>query len=669
MLVAGTVGLYARTVHFEFTNFDDNAYVYENHHVMGGLSGENFVWAFTTDFAANWHPLIWLSLMLDVSVFGAKPGLMHLENTLLHAANTALLFAVLLRMTGARWPSAWVAAMFAWHPLHVESVAWITERKDTLSTLFWLLCMGMYVRYVQTRSRRDYLLAIAMLVLGLLCKAMLVTLPFVLLLMDFWPLARTERFWKRVGEKGWMFAAIVACAIATFAAQSAGHSVVPIRSFPLSVRLANAATACAIYLRQMAWPTHLAIFYPITIVNADGKILLWPVAISAAVLCAITILAIVFRRRQPWLLIGWLWYLGTLVPVIGIVQVGSQAHADRYTYVPSIGILIALAWIVGSIVKRSPGLRWGVGALAVVSLVSAGAVAWRQIGYWHDSITLMEHAIRVVPDNSTAYGALGEALDSRGDHAGAARAYHDALRINPRDAVALYDLAVQALVKHDDENAYTLLRQALWADPTYGPVYNNYGNLLMRRGRVEDAIAVYRAGIKRDPDSAQLRHNLALALAGQGKLDEAIALWKSALAIDPNYADARESLGNALILSGQSQQGIAELRQAIRIHPDSVSALKTLAWTLATDSDPLYQNGPEAEQLASRAVQLSKGTDPVALDTLAAAQAREGHFDAAIQTADHAADLADQQHKADLAAAIRKRVGVYQNHQAFTSGE
>ncbi len=667
VLILGTMALYARTCHFQFTNFDDDQYVSENSHVVTGLSLANVQWAFTTMFGSNYHPLTWVSLMTDVELSGVNPGWIHFENALLHTANSALLFIALLGLTHARWPSAWVAAMFAWHPVHVESVAWIAERKDVLSMFFWMLCIIGYVHWVRTRDRRAYWAAVIALLLGLLAKPMVVTLPFALLLLDFWPLRRSESLRELVKEKGWMFAAIALASTATFIAQSAGRSVAPVHKFPMQLRLINATTSAMVYLRQIFWPRGLAIFYPMTVQDAAGNIQWAPPVAGAILLIAITTLAILARRRMPWVLFGWLWYIGTLVPVIGIVQVGSQAHADRYTYIPSIGIFIAVAWCARFVYRRRAAWRALLAILGIGSIVACSVLTWRQVGTWRDSFTVMQHAVDVVPNNYVAMGSLGEAYDRVGDPETARKYYLMALAIRPDDPLTLNNLAVQAVRRGDDDESLKLYRKSLWGDPNYGPAYNNYGNLLMRKARSDDAILVYRAGIKHDPEFAPIRHNLALALAGVGKLDEAMELWRAAIELDPHYADAHESYGDALIMKGQPRQGIAELRESLALAPDRLGALKSLAWTLATHPNPLYQDGAEAEKLAHRAVELTQGKDAIPLDTLAAAEARAGRFDQAITDAQRALAIAQGQNPA-LADQIRHRLELYQSHQPFTSG-
>ncbi|HEX3357166.1 MAG TPA: tetratricopeptide repeat protein [Tepidisphaeraceae bacterium] len=678
-LLLGTLLLYGRTARFDFINLDDADYVYDNPHVLGGLTSENISWAFTTGFASNWHPLVWLSLMADVQLFGPKPGAIHLVNAVFHAANSALLFVLLLKLTNARWPAAWVGAMFAWHPLHVESVAWITERKDVLSAFFLMLCLLSYVRYVRGPSAKTYSLMLAMLVLGLMSKAMLVTAPGILLLLDIWPLRRLidpatappalgqkHKLWSLVIEKVPLFVIVAASSIVTYLIQSGGRSVLRI---PLAARLPNVVLSYARYLWMTIYPRGLAIFYPIAGDLPAGRIPVGQIIGSIVALLAISFIAIIARKRLPAILIGWLWYIGTLIPVIGLIQVGSQSHADRYTYVPLIGIFIAVAWVGLALWRTKSSLRPVIVILAVGSVVAVSTLTWRQIGFWRNAFTVMQHDIDVVPDGYFGYRTLGLAYDYADKPDQAMAEYQRARELKPNDAVTLQQLAEHAVKANDIDNALLLYKEALFANPYDGILYNDYGNMLVKKGKIDDAILVYRAGVQRDPNTAATYHNLALALAGQGKIEEAILFWRQAIQLAPNYAAAHTGLGNALLMDGQTQEGIVELRASLHINRDQADALNGLAWVLATHPSKFYQDGPEAEKWARRAVEISHGAQPIPFDTLAAAQAREGKFDEAIETARHAATLAEQQKSGELLKQIQARIDLYRSKHAFSSGQ
>ena len=460
-LLVSTLLIFQQVRNFDFVGYDDNDYVNENQHVLDGLTWDGVIWAFTTSHASNWHPVTWLSLMLDCQIFGKDPGWIHLVNVILHLANTLLLFAVLRRMTGSLWPSAFVAAAFAIHPVHVESVAWIAERKDVLSTLFWLLTMAAYAGYVKRPSVFRYSTAIVLFAVGLMAKPMLVTLPFVLLLLDYWPLNRSEptqhaavtdrhsrkfapagqkrtSWYRLVIEKVPFFALAAVSSVITFIVQRSGGAIGGIDVLPLKGRIFNAAIAYFQYIKMMFCPSKLAIFYPhpldtIAHVKAAGCILL---------LIALTGLFLYLARRKKYLATGWLWYLGTLIPVIGLVQVGSQAYADRYTYIPYIGLFIVIAWGIGELLSRLPYRRFSVGFLSAIVLTTLGLYAHRQVGFWNNGITLFSHAIDVTEDNAIAYNSLSAAYGDLGHFQAQMEAAQQAIKIKPKYAEAHNNLGV-----------------------------------------------------------------------------------------------------------------------------------------------------------------------------------------------------------------------------------
>jgi tetratricopeptide (TPR) repeat protein len=682
-LLVGTLALYWRVRHYPFINFDDGDYVVGNIHVQSGLTLDSVLWAFTTGARSNWHPLTWLSYQLDAQLFGINAGAMHLENVAIHAINAALLYGLLAGMTGRRPAAAWVAAMFAWHPLHVESVAWISERKDVLSTLFMFLCLLAYLRYVRRPAIANYLLVVVLMALGLMAKPMLVSLPCLMLLLDIWPLRRLweqsvapPTLWTRtrsgaiVAEKLPLFALAAASAAVTYAVQSSGHSVASQISVPPGIRLANAIVAYAQYLRMTVAPYGLAVFYPHPASYPGGSIPQTQIVLCAILLALITTISIIAIRRLPWMLIGWLWYLGMLLPVIGLVQVGRQAMADRYTYVPLVGIFVAMAWTTIWLAKFRPRAGGAVAAvLALATLAGAVAVSWRQIGYWRDSQTLMTRAIQVVPNNYLAHASLGAALDERGLTQQAAAEYHAALAIKPDDALALYSLALQAQLRGDAQQAIELYERVISANPNYAIAYNNLGNLLVQQGQLPKAIGVYRAGIARNAEIPQLYHNLAAAQAQQGALDDAIENWKTAVSLNPRYADAEFRLGLALLTVGQESQATQHLRRAVELQPDRADLLANFAWVLATHSSSQVRNAAAAITLAEKACELTHNDNPQFLDALAAAYARAGQFDRATATAQKALALAQQQNNPQLASAIENRLALYQKAQPFTAGQ
>ncbi|MBW2538391.1 MAG: tetratricopeptide repeat protein, partial [Deltaproteobacteria bacterium] len=436
-----TLAVYWQVINYAFV-FDDDLYVAENFHVRRGLTSETVAWAFTTTSIANWHPLTWLSHMLDIQLYGLNPGSHHLTNVLFHIANTLLLFLILTRMTGALWQSAFVAVLFALHPLHVESVAWISERKDVLSTFFWMLTMWSYIRYVELPGVKRYLLILLFFILGLMVKPMLVTLPFVLLLMDYWPLGRFQ--FSRSGGAGpdsqppsfslflvWekipFIVLAAAVSVVAFLVQRSGGAVGSLEIFPIHYRIMNALVSYVSYIGKMIWPFNLALLYPY-----PGKLPWWHVSGAFLLLLSISLLSIRNVRRFPWFAVGWLWYLGTLVPVIGLVQIGPQAMADRYTYVPLIGLFIMIAWGIPEIFKKWRYKKEGLVTITVVLLLMLTVISWSQVRYWRNSVTLFKHTLDVTEDNYVIHNNLGFALAEMDRTPEAIWHYSEALRINPR---------------------------------------------------------------------------------------------------------------------------------------------------------------------------------------------------------------------------------------------
>jgi protein O-mannosyl-transferase len=475
-LAVGTLVIYSPVRHYQFLNYDDNDYITQNSHVVTGFACPNFAWAFTRFHSSNWHPLTWLSHMLDVQLWGLNPGGHHTTNVIFHVTNAVLLFLILASMTGARWRSAFVAAVFAWHPLHVESVAWISERKDVLSTLFWLLSMAAYLRYVRHPQARTYLLVVLCLALGLMSKPMLVTLPFTLLLLDYWPLQRAQlssgegRKWFRlVAEKLPLIALAAASGAVTFLAQRYGGALVPLNHLPFSLRLSNALTSYCLYLAKALWPVDLAVFYPM-----PGSIPAWQWIGSVLVLVTVTSMVVATAKQYPYLATGWFWFLGTLAPVIGIVQVGEQAMADRYMYVALIGLSMMIAWglprlLEGAIVPARRVRIALLAASAAVLMACAGLTA-RQLTYWHDSLSLFQHALAVTNDNWFAHGNVAISLGKQGKIREAIAHYRELLRIRPGSLEALNNLAWHLATDHEDRDrdgpqALALVQRALELSP------------------------------------------------------------------------------------------------------------------------------------------------------------------------------------------------------------
>lgn len=556
----------------EFTNYDDRTYVTANRHVRTGLTLESAAWALTATAASNWHPLTWLSHMLDWSLYGEWAGGHHLTSLLLHLANALLLLWVLQRMTGAPWRSAFVALLFAVHPLHVESVAWVAERKDVLSTLFWMLGLGAWAGYARRPHAGRYAVVAVVLGLGLTAKPMLVTLPFVLLLLDWWPLGRwTDRgaAWRLAREKLLLMPLVAASCIVTFVVQSRGGSVGPLDRYPLGQRVANAVVAYAEYLRKAVWPRDLAVYYP----HPGADLPAWKVLASGLVLVLVSVAVVRARRRAPYLLFGWLWFLGTLVPVIGIVQVGTQAMADRYTYVPLIGIFIMVAWGVPDALGRTlPKPRVAGGALAVAAIAALAFAARIQVGYWHDSVTLFEHALHVTRENPVAHNNLGIALFETNRVDDAIAHYREAVRIDPNQASALSNLGFALVHRGRSREAVPLCERALKLRPDSAPIHNNLGLALAAEKRFDEAERQYREALRIDPDYAIAHGNLGLAFALQGRREEARREYELAVRLAPKFAEAHNNLGLVLAKEGRVEEALGHFEAAVRAKPDYAKA-------------------------------------------------------------------------------------------------
>jgi len=669
--------VFGQTRHFQFVNFDDDVYVYANPAITGGLSWHGIVRAFTHHSGpSEWLPLTAISRMADWQLYGANAGGHHLTNVLLHAAIAILLFLLLRNMAGALWPSAFVAAVFAIHPLRVESVAWVTERKDVLSGFFFMLTLWAYVSHVRRQGTehqnafaflrsRFYWLALLCFVLGLLSKGTLVTLPFVLLLLDYWPLGRfaiddlrftnsrslpslVTRHSSLLWEKIPFLLLAAATCVATVLSQTEAILIAHGLTFP--ERIGNALVAYAAYLGQLVYPAGLAVLYP----HPAHGWPVWPVGLSVLVLLGISAGVVAGCRKQPYLLVGWLWYLGMLVPVIGLVQVGEQAWADRYTYLPQIGLYIAVAW---GMVELCGAWRWRrvmLGTAAAAIVAGLMAAAYVQTGYWKDSITLWTRTLACTSGNYSAHYDLGNALAEQGKLAEAIQHYERALQLNPDYIAAQNNLGLALARQGKLVEAIQHYQRALHAKPDYAAAHYNLGNALAAQGKPVEAIQHYERAIQLNPDYLEAHNNLGLALAAQGKLDEAIQQFERVLQLNPDDVTAHSNLGNALAARGKLDEAIQHCERALQLKPDNVAAHCTLANALVAQG-----RLDEAIQHFERALQL-KPDDVAAHYNLGITLATQGKVDEAIPHFQQALALAIAQGNTPLAETIRARLKAYQ---------
>lgn len=638
LLALFTLLLYLPVRQHEFVVYDDPEYVTENPIVQAGLTGAGVRWAFTTWHVSNWHPLTWLAHQLDCELFGLHAGAHHLVNVLLHALNAVLLFVLVRRWTGTLWSAACVAALFAWHPLRVESVAWIAERKDVLSLSFGLLALLAYTRYAEARraeaagAGRFLALTTTLFALGLLAKPMLVTLPCVLLLLDWWPLNRFPAGALSAGtlrplvvEKWPLFLLSAGSCVVTFLAQQSA-SVVSFERCPPALRLGNALLAYGLYLRDTLWPADLALLYPL-----PRTLPVLPVLAASLALGLISWLAWRARRTQPWWLVGWLWFLGALVPVIGLVQVGLQARADRYTYWPQIGLLLAVV-LTGREFARRWQLRPGwVAVVAGAALVACLGFTTRQIGFWRDSETLFLRSLAVSPENPIAHINLGVALQQQGRREAALAHYQSALAL----------------------------------DPSRVQVHNNLAILYDEMDRNEEALAAYEQALHLDPRAPLAHCNLGTLLVKLGRWDAALAHYAEAVQLAPGDPRPHALLGRAELKRGRSAAAVGHFRAALQRQPDDVPNLTRLARVLAADPNPQVRNGAEAYALATRAHQLTGGEDAWVLDTLAMAAAETGRFSTARQAVQQALELATAANDPATMEALRARLRLYDASQPY----
>jgi tetratricopeptide (TPR) repeat protein len=656
ILVVATFIAYEHLRHNEFV-YDDHKYVDENTQVQEGINLRSVFWAFTSSHASNWHPLTWLSHMLDCHLFGLNPLGHHLTNLLFHILNTLLLFWVLKRSTGAVWASGFVAAAFAIHPLHVESVAWVAERKDVLSGFFWMLTIAAYLRYVNRPRIGAYFLMLLSFALGLMAKPMLVTLPFVLLLLDYWPLGRFQngrpaKYTNRGGHKSanifrqwrvfycllWekipLFILTAVSSVITYIVQQSGEAMRLAEISPLHLRLPNILVSYLGYICKLFYPSRLAVFYP----YPGDSLPAWKPILSFVILVVLSASIIYTGRRRRYLLVGWLWYLGTLVPVIGLVQVGAQVMADRYTYLPSIGIFILVGWGAAEFAAKWRYCSVGLGIAATVVLTGLLSCTRMQVRYWENDITLFGRTLAVTENNYITHKNYGHALVRKGQL---------------DDAVTHFKKAIECFNKVVGTRA------------NCPDAYNTLGLAYAQQGEYELAIRTYKEALLDKPDHTETIYNLGMALKQQGKINQAIEAWENVLEIEPDYLNARISLAYTLGKLGKVKLAVEHYYKILQSKPDSVTTLNNLAWILATTEDTNIRNSTDAVKFAEKACKLTDYKWPSLLDTLAVAYAAAGRFPEAVETAEKAIKSAASTGKKDMVQEIQNRLQLYKAGQPY----
>jgi tetratricopeptide (TPR) repeat protein len=662
-LIAALLAIYSQTLWFGFVNFDDDFVVYNNRSILEGLTPINVLHAFLKGQYQSWLPLTTLSHLVDIELYGTWAGGHHATNLIIHMGASALLFLAFRQMTEATWRSALAAALFALHPLRVESVAWISERKDVLSGLCFAVLLLAYHHYTLRRTYRRYLMVFVTFTFGAMAKATFVPVPFLLLLLDYWPCnrprantigLRTRSDWKGLAiEKIPLVLISLGVSLATIWLQDT--AIQSLDKVSLSTRLANAVVRPATYICQFFWPFGLSTFYPFP---KDG-IPSWQVVGSLLTLLGISSAAIIWRRRYPYFIVGWLWYLGMLIPVIGLVQSGQQAHADRFTYLPLIGLALCFAWGARDLAIAMRWRKKWCALAALVGLCFFTTVAWQQTRYWHDGVSLFTRALACTPSNYITENNLATALDRQGRTDEALKYFQQSLADHPDFGITLANYGDALRRQGKLQEALVYLRRAVQRDPRQIAAANNLGETLARLGKLDEASTCLEQALEREPNFVPLRLNLALVRVQQGKLAEAIVLYQQALAIDPSSADAYANLGITLYRTGKANEAVAKLRESLRLRPDNLDTLRNAAWISATHADVQLQSPGEAITWAQRAVVLSQQHDPLMIGILAGTYANGGQFSEAMAAATRALELARQQGRNDIATMMRDHLNSY----------
>jgi tetratricopeptide (TPR) repeat protein len=671
-----TLAVFYQVHSFEFLNYDDQIYISENPNIHNGITLKAVKWAFTA--ASNiyfWHPLTWLSHILDWQLYGNNAGGHHITNLIFHILNTLLLFFVLKQMTRAIWPSAFVAALFALHPLHVESVAWIYERKDVLSTFFWFLTMWAYVRYVRGPKIAGYLLVVAFLALGLLSKPMLVTLPFVLLLLDYWPLDRLSSKSDKAGkkhslpyllvEKVPLFAMVAVSCIITFNNQKKIGAMSSKENLSLFVRLANTSISYMQYIIKMIWPARLAVFYP----HLGPNVSIFYSLISAFLLLVITIFIVKFAQNHRHLFTGWFWYLGTLVPVIGIVQIGGWAMADHYTYIPLTGLFVIIAWGFPDLLAKWRYKKITLISSAVPAILVMSICTFFQLGYWQSNLTLFQHALDVTKNNYVAYSGVANSLVLQGKLDEAIQNYSQAVRIAPRDLIARIGLSDALLKVGKIDQAVIECQKSFQIKSDEPDVLNILGIALGQQGKLDEAVKCFTKSLQIRPDFAITHDNMGHVMILQGNYDEAVVHLTESIRLDPDYALPYYHLGQVLVQRGKINEAVTHFEKALQLKPDWAEPMNAMAWCLAVNEKTAVHNPDKAVKLARQACELTNYKEPELLDTLAIAYAATGDFDKAVETAQKALELCQSSEKEAVKEQIKSWLVLFKNKKPYIENE
>lgn len=671
VLVAATLAAYEPIRHNDFVSYDDTAYITENPNVTGEITQESVIRAFTTSHMGNWHPLTMLSHMLDCEIFGLNPLGHHFINVLFHILNALLIFWILTATTDAMWPSAFVAAVFALHPLQVESVAWAAERKTVLSGFFWFLTIAVYIWYTKRPGIKRYILLFMVYALCIMTKPAVVTLPMVLLLLDYWPL---ERFnWERhpagksvplsriFMEKVPLLALSAILSAATIAAQKNAGAFVPVDAIPLYSRITNMFLSYTNYIGKTIWPSQLVVFYP----YPNATLLTTAATICAPLLVLISVIIIYAGRRRKYAAMGWLWYVGTLVPMIGLVQAGSQAMADRYMYIPILGLLVIVAWAVRDFIFNRPQWKTAVSVLAAVALLSAIIATRTQVRYWQNSMSLFGNALKVTKNNPVAEKGYGSALFAEGRLDEAVVHLRNAIQTHPGYLPAGNELGKVYLKQGKFNEAVACFNELLKRNKNSAEVYYNLGIALSLQKKYEEAIKHFAKALELDPKYPDAHNNMGIALLATGKNAEAIKYFNEALRIRSNDAGLYENLGNAYVQSGKYDLAVRNWAKALDLKPNNTEIINNMAWVLATTGDISVQDANKAVELAQHACELTGYKNPNFLDTLAAAYAAAGRFDNAVKTAKQALDIAKSGGQEDLINEIQNHIKLYQAGQPY----